>query len=273
MPSNQKIGFIGMGKMATAIAQGLLSTKTVPSSAIYFYERTPESATQTAQTLGIIPVQDISTLIQKSDVVFLCVKPQNLTDISHQVSPFPPNKILISILAGISLSTLAQKCQAQGPIIRLMPNTPAVLKKGITAICTNKVTPPTTTQAIQTLLNSIGETLIVDESQMDIITAISGSGPAFMVQIASDIAKTGVAAGLSEAQAIRLIAQTMIGAGHMLLQSNTSPETLIQEVSSKGGTTVAGLTQYQDQKIGQSMTQVIQAAYQRAIELNQESSK
>jgi pyrroline-5-carboxylate reductase len=262
-----KLGFIGMGKMANSIVKGLINTYPTISKSIYFYEKSSDSAHNTATELGITSIKDISTLIQQTDMIILCIKPQNLDDITPFIAPLSASKTLVSILAGVTMDTLSKKCQASGPIIRLMPNTPSQLKQGVTAICHNQQTPSDTITHLETLLQSIGTTVIVEESHMNIITAISGSGPAFFYQIAKDIAAIGQDKGLSQDMAINLVAQTLIGAGHMLTKTGKSPQALIDEVSSKGGTTVAGLEKYTDLMIGQDLAQVILAAYQRASEL------
>ena len=151
-----------------------------------------------------------------------------------------------------------------------MPNTPALLNAGITAFCTTPSVKPNHLNFIQTFLSSVGEAQQVEEDDMDIVTALSGSGPAFFYSIARDMIREGEAQGLSSDVARKLVQETLIGAGKMLQNSSSSPESLISDVASPGGTTEAGLTEYDTQNISDSLQSVIKAAANRSRTLRQE---
>ncbi len=246
--SKNKLGFIGFGKMGQAIWRGLQK----PDVLVYEKESSPN---------------DLVTLVTNANIIFFCVKPQNIADIFDQ---FPKTdisqKCLISILAGTPISTFEKHLGKNIQMVRVMPNTPAILGAGMSVLSFKNVSENFQRLAIE-IFSSLGKTEILSEEMLDVVTGISGSGPAFMYRIADDIAKAGQSQGLNYSQALKLIAQTMVGAGKMLMESKKTPQELIAEVSSPGGTTLAGLSFFDKSHIDHDIQQVVLAAITRAREL------
>ncbi len=266
-----KIGFIGFGKMASALWEGFSRAKTVQEAC--FNTRTTETQTRIALKYGL-PHVSIETLVEKCNLIFICVKPQQVHTLLSTFPPLNPdqNQVIISIIAGTPIRTFEQYLGETAPCIRAMPNTASQVGQGITALCQNNYVSPPMLALVQTLFNSCGKTIKVKEDHFNIVTSISGSGPAFMYKIAQDTQEIALKLGLSEQASALLISQTLIGAGKMLQDSLKSPQELIQEVSSPNGTTVAGLAVYDDLQIGQRWKAVIQAAHNRSQQLEQENT-
>lgn len=255
-----QLGFIGFGKMAQAIYTSADNTLFTCS---YYDPHLPEST---------IPQRSLPQLIETADLILLCIKPQSLNDLKNQWPQISlEGKHIVSILAG---TTLAQLETAFGKIAitRVMPNTPALVGQSMSAFTHNDYVTPAQKTTLLSLLNQCGHTQEVPETLMNIITAVSGSGPAFFYKIADAIAKSAQEHNLSYETAITLTAQTMIGAGHMLLEANKTPQTLINDVSSPNGTTVAGLSVMANSPIENILKDTINAAYNRAIDLSKGDS-
>lgn len=264
-----KIGFLGFGSMAQAICKGALSSGILRSEFVYFTQRNTEKGNQAVSELGIT-MCTTEDLVQTVDILVLGIKPQQLSDALSSVSPLSSSLTVVSLLAGTSLSTLSSYCETDTGIVRTMPNTPALIQKGVTALCSNSFVKPDHLATIQSIFSSVGTALFVDESDMDSVTALSGSGPAFVYAIARDIAQAGVSLGLSEDTAHHLVSETLIGAGEMLKLRSKSPNDLIADVASPGGTTEAGLLAYSQQDITSRLNAVIVAAATRSAELRKE---
>lgn len=255
-----QLGFIGFGKMAQAIYTSADKTQFTGT----YYD--PHLSTAS------IPQLSLSELIETSDLLLLCIKPQSLSELKNQWPQVSlEGKHIVSILAG---TTLAQLETAFGKIAitRVMPNTPALVGQSMSAFTHNKHVTSIQKTALLSLLKNCGHTQEAPENLMNIITAVSGSGPAFFYKIADAIAKSAQEHNLSYKTTITLTAQTMIGAGHMLLEANKTPQTLINDVSSPNGTTVAGLSIMTNSPIESILKETINAAYNRAIELSKGDS-
>ncbi|RAP33098.1 pyrroline-5-carboxylate reductase [Candidatus Marinamargulisbacteria bacterium SCGC AG-410-N11] len=261
---SETIGFIGFGNMAKAIYKGLISNNQKLN--IIFTEKDNLVAKKIEQEF---PIKSVSkdTIYKTASIIIIAVKPQQYQTILQPISNKKPN-LIISILAGITMTTLEKQLGEHVPIIRCMPNTPALLQQGMSGISFNKNITEQHQEIAKTIFEGIGKMKVVPENVMDTVTGISGSGPAFFYQICHDIAELANNQGLSYEDAIQFAAQTLIGAGHMLLNSNKSPETLIQEVSSPNGTTVAGLQNYKSNQVNKQIQAMIQAAITRSKELS-----
>jgi pyrroline-5-carboxylate reductase len=266
-----KIGFIGFGKMASALWEGFSRAKTVQEAC--FNTRTADTQTHIALKYGI-PHVSIETLVEKCNLIFICVKPQQVNQLLRTFPKLNPNhnQVIISILAGVPIQTFEHYLGPNIACIRAMPNTPAQLGEGITALCKNSQVSPPMLALVQTLFHSCGKTITIQEAQFNIVTSISGSGPAFFYKIAQDSQELATQLGLSEQASALLISQTLIGAGKMLQESLKTPQELIQEVSSPNGTTVAGLATYDQNRVGERWQAIITAAYNRASQLEQENT-
>lgn len=265
-----RIGFIGMGKMAQAIWFGLSHAGLAKADKTSFYDISIAQRTYLEQTLSI-KFQELSTLVQQSDVILFCVKPQNITAL---LSDFPKmdlqKKLLISILAGTPIKTFESYLGTDIQVVRVMPNTPALVQAGMSVLAFNAYVTPAYQDFAKQIFKSLGEIEIASESLIDVVTGISGSGPAFLYRIADDIARVGALEGLDYEQSLKCIAQTLVGAGQMLLKSGKPPSELISDVTSPHGTTMAGLAYFDQTRIDTDIQGVVLAAIARAKELGNE---
>ena len=259
-----QIGFLGFGNMAQAIFKGADQAHFFADHSVFVSDPS-ESAQDSAQSEGIA-LCDTQRLFDECDIVVLGVKPQHISTILNPIN-CPENTHIVSILAGTSIQTLQDLLTPQNPITRVMPNTPALVKQGMSALSFNAHVHSDQQQWIQDLFNHVGKTVVVNEDQLNVITAVSGSGPAFMYQVINDIQTAALKHGLDPEVAVMLASQTMIGAGTMVQNSNHPISTLIQNVSSPGGTTVAGLDAMSQSSMSEDWQSIIDAATQRAIEL------
>ncbi|MBT5954657.1 pyrroline-5-carboxylate reductase [bacterium] len=269
-----KIGFIGFGKMAQAIWLGIVASKLLTSKDAFFYDVNKEN-TDFVKSKFKLSTLEIMPMIDRCDYVFVCVKPQNIADLIEQIrhSDSLNNTCFVSILAGIPISTFKNGLGAID-IIRIMPNTPAMVNEGMSVLCTEHLVHPEKSKFIETVFESFGKVEVLPEELIDIVTAISGSGPAYFYKICQDIVEMGIKKGLNKPTAIRLAAQTMKGAAEMLLSGNLAnpnepadPIQLINQVTSPGGTTLAGLNAYTNANTSSGIQKTIEGAYDRSIEL------
>lgn len=258
-----KCGFIGFGNMAKAIWAGMKKNGMFEESDILICEKNDALNTAISNEFNI-KTDTIQAIAASCHFIILAIKPQQLSDVLTSLPRLNTSQCIISILAGISIDTITQLTHPSQAICRVMPNTPALVGKGMSACAFHHVLASDRSQ-ILSIFSHLGKCIEVNERQLDIITAISGSGPAFFYTMANDIMATGMAYGLSEEDARLLISQTMIGAGQMLQTQTDSPETLAKNVTSKGGTTEAGLRQY---TLTEGLHQMITAAYKRSVELS-----
>ena len=236
--SDIKLGFIGCGKMASAIIGGCL--KTFNKENIFASEINEESRNIAKQNFGIEVFDNNIDVIKKADVIIFCVKPFVIKDVLMEVAPYiTKEKLVISIAAGVKIESI-KSFLGNVKVIRVMPNTPAMVKEGISAICPDKGIDENSQKIAQKIMNSVGEVVFTEEKYIDIITSLSGSGPAFYYKIINDMAKSAANMGLNYETALKLSAQTAVGAGKMILNSSDSPEKLIENVTTKGGCTEVG---------------------------------
>ncbi len=256
----KKLGFIGCGKMASAIIGGCLGTfENIIASEIN--EQARENA---KKNLKIDVFGNNIDVVKKSDVIIFCVKPFVIKDVLKEVAPYvTKEKLVISIAAGIKISTI-KEFLPNANIIRVMPNTPAMVKEGISAICPDENIDETSKETAQKIMKSVGETVFTEEKYIDIITSLSGSGPAFYYKIIDDMAKSASKMGLDYEIALKLSAQTAIGSGKMILQSGIDPQTLIKNVTTPGGCTEVGNKVLEEKNIYSVLDETIVKTAQKA---------
>jgi len=269
------IGFIGSGKMAGAIIKGLIKTGFTSSNNIIATQAEKEGLEEKSKALGIEIILDNTQLVQKSDVIFIAVKPNQVLGVLEEIKPFvTEEKLIVSIAAGINTVKLETNLPQGTKVIRVMPNTPALVGEGMSGMVGGKVASEDDINFVKNLLSTIGKCIVVDdEKQMDIVTAISGSGPAFFYKVINDIARAGEKLGMNYDNALLLSIQTAIGSAKMALQREVSMETLISNVATKGGCTRVGVDVMEGVGINNSTTtenlffEVIKATTQKAYEL------
>lgn len=255
-----KIGFIGLGKMATTIIKGLEKT----DFEILVAGRDPEKTVRQAENLGVRALAKQSDLVAEADLVVLGVKPQVLPAVLEQLDFHQP---IISMAAGVSLERLAGMTNSSLPLIRIMPNINAQILQSTTAICRNQHVDDQLLDLAKTITDSFGSTFDIAEKDFDSFTALTGSGPAYIYLFIEALALAGVKHGLPKSQALDIVTQTVLASAQNLSQGKDSPHDLIDKISSPGGTTIAGLVDLEKTGLSASVISSIDTTIARAKEL------
>ncbi len=268
MNKDIKIGFIGCGKMASAIIGGLKSSEIAANITIKGSEVNPEIAATAQDRLGITVITDNNALVIDSDVVFVATKPNYVKDILNEIkSEITPEKLIVSIAAGVSTKSIEDILE-RVRVVRVMPNTPALVKEGMSAVAKGSFASEEDAKLVMSLLSVIGKVIEVDESQIDIVTAISGSGPAFFYKVIEDIARAGEKLGLEYEKSLLLATQTAIGSAKMIFNRGETPvQTLIDNVATKGGCTFVGISVMNNENSDKLFYDVIDQTTAKAREL------
>jgi pyrroline-5-carboxylate reductase len=257
--------------MASALAKGCLEAGLLPADAMLASDPSEDAKRNFAQrAAGVELVRSNQDVLAGADVVVLAVKPQMMSQVLADIrASVEPRHLIVSIAAGVSLSRLADGLPAGARLIRVMPNTPCLI--GMGASCFSRGAAATADDAaeVERLLASVGNVYEVEENQLDAVTGLSGSGPAFIYTVIEALASGGSAMGLPTALALELAAQTTLGAAAMALQTGLSPEALRQQVTSPGGTTLAGLEVLEKLDGAGAFRAAVEAATRRSIELGQ----
>lgn len=267
-----QLAFIGGGNMASAILGGLLKQGLAPSQ-VCVVEPFAEAAAKLTAEFGVTVHTAATDALAKANVVIWAVKPQVFKEAAMPVATFTTQALHLSVAAGIRSDSIAHWLKTER-VVRSMPNTPALVGQGITGLYAREGVTAQDQQLITQVLKSTGETLWVDkESDLDVVTALSGSGPAYVFYFLEAMTEAGVKMGLPHAQAYHLAQATFGGATHLARQSSESPEVLRQRVTSKGGTTYAALTSMANAQVKESFIAAMLAAQKRAAELGDEFGK
>lgn len=266
--TNYKLGFIGSGKMAGAIIKGLLDTNFVNSNDIIATQLEPEGLEEKSKDLGVKIVLDNKFLAKNSEIIILAVKPSQVVSVLEEIADLVKEKLVVSIAAGITAQKIESKLSEKTRVIRVMPNTPMLISEGMSAIVAGSRVLAGDIEFVQGIFAFLGKCLILDnESQMDIVTAISGSGPAFYYKVINDIARAGEKLGLDYEKSLLLSIQTAIGSAKMALNREISMENLISNVATKGGCTRVGIDTMEEFDTAKIFTDVISKTTKKASEL------
>ena len=265
------IGFIGAGNMAEAFIKGIIAAQIYPPEAIIASDLLLPRLKFLKSEYGINTTTDNRVLVSESATVFLSVKPQNMSDVLETIKGrLPKNSVVLSIAAGITTDFLAGKL-GEVPIIRTMPNTPAMVGEGVSAIYNRSAGKKALEGAVR-LLGAVGKTVVVeDENLLDAVTAVSGSGPAYFFLLMEEMAAAAEALGLSAEAAEVLVCQTAKGAGvlaAMARERNESPASLRKKVTSPGGTTEAAIAVFQKHRFGEIVKEALTRGRDRGRELS-----
>lgn len=267
-----RIACIGGGNMGRAILGGLVRRGHPPAS-ILVAEPREEARLALAAELGVAVTADNLAAARDADVLLLAVKPQQMRDVVTALAPALAARtpLLLSIAAGITTGALAAWAGHAPALVRAMPNTPALIGRGITALYATPATPPAARALAAELLGAVGSVVWVEtETELDAVTALSGSGPAYFFLFLECLERAGVALGLPADTARRLALETAAGASELALQSSLSPDALRAQVTSKGGTTAAALAVFAAQGFEPLVAAALDAAARRAAELSTE---
>jgi len=264
----QKVGFIGGGNMGEALIKGLVAANLVPADAIYASDVRIERLRALDQQYGIQLLPDNAELVRQVDIVILAVKPQIMTQVLKQIaSAVTKKKLLISIAAGVSTATIRAALGKDARLIRTMPNTPALVLEGVTAIAKAEGLEPGDLDTAGEIFSAVGRVVTLDEDLMDAVTGLSGSGPAYVAVVIESLADGGVKMGLDRITAMTLATQTVLGAARLMLETGMHPGALKDMVSSPGGTSIAGIAALEEGGIRNTFIKAVERATQRSREL------
>ena len=239
--NSAKLAFLGSGNLASAIIRGLLEKKVYAPGEIACTSKGGVSARKLADSTGIVFEPDLPLLLEPADIVVVAFKPQSLAGADPKLAELTGGKLVVSLLAGKKVTTLARTFPRARNIVRTMPNTPAAIGAGVTSYCSLTPLGAADRAAVEAMLGALGIHLEVDESQLDALTALGGSGPAFLFEYVAAMREAGIAAGLAPAIAATVALETTLGAARLLARSGESPEALRDKVTSPNGATFAGL--------------------------------
>jgi pyrroline-5-carboxylate reductase len=268
MLDNLRFAFLGGGNMAEALVQGLLTGLNVAPTHSMATDILPERQRYLHDTYGIVTLADNPQAVRDSQVVTLAVKPQTLPKVLADIAPvMTSDKLVISIAAGIPLRTLQQALGPDRRVIRVMPNTPALVLAGAAGISPGKAATPQDIAIVERIFNAVGRAVVVSDDMMDAVTGLSGSGPAFIFALIEGLSDGGVLAGLSRQTATMLAAQTVLGAAKMVLETGKHPGELKDMVTSPAGTTIAGMRVLETGSLRGVMMEAVLQATERSAAL------
>jgi pyrroline-5-carboxylate reductase len=269
--TEKKIGFIGAGRMATALARGLVAAQLASPDRLLASDPSKEAREHFARASGGATTTDNAEVAAQSGVVFLAVKPQ---DVSATLADLQGNltdeHLLISIAAGVRLDTIAKAVGDGARLVRVMPNTPCLVGKGASAYCLGPRARGADGKRVADLLSAVGIAFEVDEKLLDAVTGLSGSGPAFVYVMIEALSDGGVRMGLPRDVATALASHTVRGAAEMVVVGNEHPAVLKDRVTSPGGTTIAGLQALESGGFRAALISAVDAATRRSVELGKQ---
>ena len=270
MAAKFTIGFLGAGKMAAALAKGFIQTGLLTPAQVVASD--PVQAARTAFTKGTRARTTVSNpeVVKFGSVLVLAMKPDQVAEVLAEIRPLvTTHHLVVSIAAGVTLSKLQAGLPPGARIIRVMPNTPALVGASASAFALGQSASPGDAALVNRLLSSAGVALQVKESLLDAVTGLSGSGPAYGYMIIEALSDGGVAAGLPRDIATKLAAQTLLGSARMVLETGLHPGTLKDMVASPGGTTIEGIHELEKGKLRGTLMNAVRAAADKARRMGQ----
>lgn len=269
----QKIGFIGGGNMASSLISGLIASGHSPRH-LWVSDINPDTLKALEENLNVNTSANNDVVINEADVIVLAVKPRTLKDVAKSAAALVRQKkpLVVSIAAGISQYSLGQWLGADTAIVRCMPNTPALVQTGATALHANANVTVEQRNLAENIMRAVGIALWVeDEGELDAVTAVSGSGPAYYFLLMEAMEKAALELGLCEVTARLLVQQTALGAAKIALESSESPEQLRKRVTSPGGTTQRAVETFEQGGFAALVSKALHAARDRSIEMSKQS--
>ncbi len=267
MLADRSIGFIGGGNMAEALIRGLVEAGS-GAGKVSVSDPRQERRVELAERYGIHTASDNLEIAKGADIVVLAVKPQVLpTVLSELQAVSDRERLFVSVAAGVTTVAIAAALGGKPRVVRAMPNTPALIQNGATALAAGEHASESDLATSKQIFDAVGITETVTEAQMNAVTGLSGSGPAYVFVMLEALADAGVKEGLPRPIALKLAAQTVMGAAKLLIDTNGHPGHLKEMVSSPGGTTIAGLQALEEGGFRNALTSAVEAATKRAAEL------
>lgn len=264
------LGIIGGGNMGEALIAGITHSGLLTAAEILFFEPRPDRREYLREKFRVSPAEANRNLVVLAPTLILAVKPQSVPEVLVEIGPLlKPHHLLISICAGVPLDYIQSFFQRPIRMVRAMPNTPALIQKGATALAPSPEARPEDLATAEAIFTAVGMAAIVKESQMDAVTGLSGSGPAYIFAVIEALAAGGVKEGLSQDVALKLTTQTVLGAAHLIQATDKHPATLRDQVCTPGGTTMAGLYAMEEGGFRLALMNAVIAATRRSKELGE----
>lgn len=264
---NGSIAFLGGGQMAEALIGGLVASKVASPGAISATDPMAARRDLLTSRFGIRVSESNGAAVREADLIVLAVKPQAMPAVLSEVGPALSGKLVVSIAAGVTVAWIRERVVQPRGIVRAMPNTPALVREGVTALAYQPDLSADDVAAVRCVFEAVGSVVAVEERLMDAVTGLSGSGPAYVFVAIEALADGGVKMGLPRATAQLLAAQTVLGAARMVLERGEHPARLKDQVASPGGTTIAGLHQLEIGGMRGCVMAAVEAATKRSQEL------
>ena len=266
----QTIGFIGAGQMATALGQGFVRAGLTEGSRLLAADPVADATARFAEATGASVAPSNVDLVNKADVVFLAVKPQQMAAVLEEIrSAVTAKTLVVSIAAGVPIAKMTAALGDQTRLVRVMPNTPCLVGRGACGFCLGAAATESDATLVKDLLSAVGIAFQVPEKLMDTVTGLSGSGPAYVYTIIEALSDGGVRMGLPRNISTALAAQTVAGAAEMVLATGEHTGTLKDRVTSPGGTTIAGIQVLEEGGLRAALMAAVEAATERSIELGE----
>ena len=267
----QTVGFIGGGNMAAALVKGLLHSEVLPPANVTVSDVKTERLAQLKAEHGIRTTSDNLELVRSCDVIVLSVKPQVIDKVLSAIGDaIRPEQLVVSVAAGVPVSAIESRLPAGTRVVRTMPNTPATVDAGATAIAAGTHATEADLAIARALFTAVGRVVTLEESLLDAVTGLSGSGPAYVMLMIEALADGGVKVGLHRDTALLLAAQTVYGSAKLLLETGEHPGRLKDMVTSPGGTAIAGLHTLESGGLRRTLIDAVKVATNRSIQLGEQ---
>jgi pyrroline-5-carboxylate reductase len=267
-PVSSGLAVIGAGQMAEALIGGLLAAGVADAGAVVAADVSADRRDVVKRRFGIRVTAENREAVSEAQTVLLAVKPQSVDTVLRELAPVMDQRLLVSIAAGVSIHRLSSALPASTRVVRAMPNAPALICEGMSAVAYNSGVSEADRRLIRTMLEAVGRVVDVEERLMDAVTGLSGSGPAYICLAVEALADGGVKMGLPRPIAHLLATQTMLGAARMLLESGEHPGRLKDRAASPGGTAIAGVHALERGGLRACLIAAVEAATKRSRELN-----
>ncbi|HEX8371709.1 MAG TPA: pyrroline-5-carboxylate reductase [Chthoniobacterales bacterium] len=264
-----KLGFIGCGKMAGAILEGVVKSGKFSGDQIYLSDKDTARVKELAASCGAQGLGSNVEVARSADVLLICVKPNDVAGALAEMQEALAGKLLISIAAGVTMEQLQDYSRNAATVVRVMPNTPALVHRGATAYTLSATATEQHAAVVEEIFGAVGKVFRVAESALDAVTGLSGSGPAYVYTVIEALADGGVLMGLPRELALQLAAQTVVGAGEMVVQTQMHPAALRDMVTSPGGTTIAAMEALEKGGLRAALLAAVRAATERSAAMRQ----
>ena len=258
---------LGAGRLGETLIRGLIAAGIVAPADVLVTTAHRERVADLERRLGVRGAASNLEAVREARLVLLTVKPHQVDPVVREVAgALTPDHLLVSGAASASTAYIEQRLNGPVPVVRAMPNTPAMLRLGMTAVCAGRHAGPEHVARARAVFDAVGRTVVVDEQHMDAVTGLSASGPAFLFIIIESLAEAGVKVGLPRAIATELAAQTVLGSGAMVIETGEHPAKLKDEVTTPGGTTIDGILELEDGGLRVTLIKAVVRATQRATQ-------